>query len=558
MNTLQDIMTTPVVTLTPEQTVGYALTLMEQQRLSALVVAQNRKPLGIFTERALIQVRAGGIINSSWSIDQVMSSPPLTARADMDYREAYQLLLQHRFRHLVVIDHQDLLMGIITGTDFLAHLGLEYFMEFKSVGQIMSREIVTLKADSSVLKAVRMMNERHISSLVMEDNGYPIGIITERDLLGLIRSGKSLDSLQLREVMSSPVQTVFADVSSHEAAQIITAKKLRRLVVTNSRGHCVGIVTETDMVKGLRTSYTDHLKGVIRQKDIQLKEVKQQVEEAAILDSMLQSTGDLAITIMDPSLVILLHNHAAEKLYRFTCAPDMVVGSSAAVLFDCQENRQQFFEAVACAETDGRCEFVMIQDIGETSRYLASTVFCIQSAGDGKSGVGLISRDITAQKRSVLELEQKKKEAEDANIALKVMLDQHIKTRESVEEQIAFRLQELVNPYLHLLLQTSLSEKQAEIVQLISGHIESITEQFSPQARSIMLKLSPREQVITDLVRQGKTSKEIANILHIGVRTVETYRNNLRKKLGINRKKISLRTYLITHFMPSDERITRW
>jgi len=94
----------------------------------------------------------------------------------------------------------------------------------------------------------------------MEDNGFPIGIITERDLLRLIRSKKDLKSITLQQVMSTPVQTVFSDVSSHEAARILTKNKLRRLVVTNSSGHYVGIITETDLVKGLRSSYTDHLK----------------------------------------------------------------------------------------------------------------------------------------------------------------------------------------------------------------------------------------------------------------------------------------------------------
>jgi len=541
-------MTTPVVTVTPETAVGQALALMEQKQLSALVVARDRSPLGIFTERALIQIRAGGIIDSSWSIDQLMSRPPLTALVDMDYREAYQLLLQHRYRHLVVLDHDGILVGIITSTDFLAHLGLEYFMEFKTVGQIMSRDIVTMRSSLSVFKAVQIMNERHISSLVMEDNGYPLGIITERDVLGFIRSGKPLDRLLLHKVMSAPVQTVFSDVSSHEAAKILSQKRLRRLVVTNSSGHCVGIVTETDLVKGLRTSYTDHLKGVIRQKETQLIQARQQVEHAPILDSMLQSTGDMAITIMDTSLTILLHNHAAEKLYDSSCAPDEAVGHNGAVLYADVKNQHQFLEAVAKADKEQRCECIIEQCGRNQSRFLATTVFCIVNNDQVRIGFGLISRDITAQKRALLELEQKKKEAEDANIALKVMLDQHIRTKERVEEQIALRLQEFVHPYLHLLRQSPLTDKQAEIIQIISAHIASITEQFSPKAREIMLKLSPRESVIVDLVRQGKTSKEIAGVLRIGVRTVETYRNNLRKKLGINGEKISLRTYLATHF----------
>ena len=539
-------MTAPVLTVSPDDSVSHALGIMEKEKLSALIVAKNQKPLGIFTERALIQIRAGGIIDYSWPMHKVMSSPPLTASVRMDYREAYQLLLQHRFRHLVVTDNDGLLMGIITGTDFLSHLGLEYFMEFKSVGQVMSRDVVTLKSSLSVYAAMKLMNDRRISSLVMEDSGYPKGIITERDLLRLIHSEKDLRSIVLQEVMSTPVQTVFSDVSSHEAAKILTKNKLRRLVVTNSSGHCVGIITETDMVRGLRTSYTDHLKGVIQQKDQQLQQVKQQMEEKAILDSMLQSTGDMAISIMDLDLTIRIHNQAAERLYN--CSSDEIIGKNASALYTNVNNLKQFKKAVASANKNGRHEFVIQQQINGSSLYLASTIFCIRNLEKHKTGFGLISQDITEQQMAVLELEQKKKEAEDANIALKVMLDQHTRAKESIEEHISIKLQELVNPYLDLLKQSPVNEKQAETIRIIAAHIDSITHQFSPKARKIMLKLSPRESIIIDLVRQGKTSKEIAGILHIGLRTVETYRNNLRKKLGINNKKISLRTYLITTF----------
>jgi len=546
MGTLQDVMTTPVLSVSPERSVSHALGIMEQEKLSALIVAKDNKPVGIFTERALIQIRAGGEIDYSSPIHRVMSSPALTASISMDYREAYQLLLQHHFRHLVVTDTAGQLVGIVTGTDFLSHLGLEYFMEFKSVGQVMSREVVTLKSSASAFTAMKLMNDRRISSLVMEDNGHPQGIITERDLLRLIRSKVDLQGTELDKVMSKPVQTVFSDVSSHEAAKILMSNKLRRLVVTNSSGHCVGIITETDMVKGLRTSYTDHLKGVIKQQDQQLKQAKQQIEEAAILDSMLQSAGDTAISIMDPDLHILMHNRAAGQLYADT--GDIMIGRNAATLHKQSGNLTQFKKAVAIADKDGRHEFILKQRKKGTSRYLAATIFCIRDQEKNKSGFGLISQDVTEQKMAVQELEQRKKEAEDANIALKVMLDQHTRTKESIEMQISTKLQELVNPYLHLLHQSGINAKQAETVKIITAHIDSITHQFSPKARKIMLKLSPRETMIADLVRQGKTSKDIAEIFHISLRTVETYRNNLRKKLGINKKKISLRTFLISDF----------
>lgn len=539
-------MTTPVLAVSPDKTVSYALGIMEREKLSALIVAEQKKPVGIFTERALIQIRAGGLIDYSWPIYKVMSSPALTASVDMDYREAYQLLLQHRFRHLVVTDNDGYLVGIMTGTDFLAHLGLEYFMEFKSVGQVMSRDIVSLHPSVSVFVAMKLMNERRISSLLMEEGGIPLGIITERDLLRLIRSEKDLTKIALEEVMSAPVQTVFSDVSSHDAAKILTKNKLRRLVVTNSGGQCVGIITETDMVKGLRTSYTDHLKGVIKQQDRQLEEVKQQMEEKAILDSMLQSTGDTAISIMDPELNIIIHNQAAAILYG--SIEGKLVGMNALALHKSFAEHHQFEEAVASADQKGRHEFVMEQQLEGENCYFAATVFCIRDQEARKNGFGLIAQNITEQQKAVLALEQKKKEAEDANIALQVMLDQHTRAKESIEEQISMKLQDLVNPYIDLLRQSVSNEKQTETIRIIAAHIDSLTREFSPRARKIMLKLSPRETMIADLVRQGKTSKDISDLLNISLRTVETYRNNLRKKLGINKKKISLRTYLISDF----------
>ena len=547
MTTLQDIMTTPVISVSPEQPVSYALRIMEREQLSALIVAQEQKPVGIFTERALIQIRAGGIIDYSWPIYKVMSSPALTASVDMDYREAYQLLLQHRFRHLVVTDTGGLLVGIITGTDFLSHLGLEYFMEFKSVGQVMSRDIVSLHPSVSVFDAMKLMNERRISSLLIEQNRLPLGIITERDLLRLIRSEKDLQTIALQEVMSSPVKTVYADVSSHEAAKILTQNKLRRLVVTNSGGECIGIITETDMVKGLRTSYTDHLKTVIQQQDRQLEKVKQQMEEKAVLDSMLQSTGDTVILIMNNELEIVIHNRAAALL--FGEEGRSLTGCNGGQLHQNSANKKQFEGAIVHAEREGRFEFVLEQQVAGESSYFAATVFAIRDQQGRKNGFGLIAQNITGQRKALLALEQKKKEAEEANIALQVMLDTHTRAKESIEEGIAAKLQDLVTPYLDLLRQSA-NEKQMETVSIITAHIDSITRQFSPRARKVMLKLSPRETMIADLVRQGKTSQEIADLLHLSLRTVETYRNNLRKKLGINKKKISLRTYLLADFDP--------
>lgn len=89
------------------------------------------------------------------------------------------------------------------------------------------------------------------------------------------------------------------------------------------------------------------------------------------------------------------------------------------------------------------------------------------------------------------QLEQKKREIEDNNIALKVLLDRHQKACKECEDHMATRLQKLVFPYLDLLQQKVTSAEEKEYLALISAHLDSITESFSKKLTNPAWHLTP-------------------------------------------------------------------
>jgi len=160
-----------------------------------------------------------------------------------------------------------------------------------------------------------------------------------------------------------------------------------------------------------------------------------------------------------------------------------------------------------------------------------------------------LRQEIQTRQRAVEASEQSRKETEEANIALRVLLKQQRKTEEEIQSRILEQLQKSVFPYLSLLSDMELGERGRECVEVISRHLRSIGESFIKKLSNPDLGLTKREILVADLVRQGKNTREIAALLKLRPQSVEAYRNKIRRKLRINNKKISLKQYLATVFV---------
>ena len=151
-----------------------------------------------------------------------------------------------------------------------------------------------------------------------------------------------------------------------------------------------------------------------------------------------------------------------------------------------------------------------------------------------------------ALKKANEELETRTKELEEANTALKVLLDRRDKDKSELEENLLLNIKSLVLPYLESLEASKLDEKQRSLMGVLESNLNEALSPLIRRLSSKYLGLSPTEIKVADLIRQGRSSKEIAQLLGLSHRTVEAHREKIRGKIGIKNKKINLRTRLMS------------
>lgn len=144
------------------------------------------------------------------------------------------------------------------------------------------------------------------------------------------------------------------------------------------------------------------------------------------------------------------------------------------------------------------------------------------------------------------ELRQKSEKLEEANVALKVLLDHRDRDLEEMEQRIAANMKELVFPYVEKLKDGRLQGRQETLVDIIDANLQDIVSPFLKKLTSLHLLLTPQEVDVASLVRQGKSSQEIADVVGVSVNTISFHRKNLRRKLGLDDRTRNLRTYLLS------------
>jgi DNA-binding CsgD family transcriptional regulator len=177
----------------------------------------------------------------------------------------------------------------------------------------------------------------------------------------------------------------------------------------------------------------------------------------------------------------------------------------------------------------------------------------IRMKGAGPVRVVISHEEITALKlteealrNSQEELIEQKQSLEETNIAMKVLLKQREEDKLELEKKVLNNVKDLVLPYVEKLKNSRLKAKDRTLVEIIDNRLQDIISPLLQRFVNARILLTPQEMQVASLVKDGKTSKEIADVLNVSETTVNFHRKNLRVKFGLRNKRTNLRSYLLS------------
>ena len=156
----------------------------------------------------------------------------------------------------------------------------------------------------------------------------------------------------------------------------------------------------------------------------------------------------------------------------------------------------------------------------------------------------LILHDLTEHEGLKEDLQDKKSEVREKDIALRQVIKSVEEDRKEMREQLTSQVKKQMLPALERITTSNIPEVREGYKSVIEDQLVDLANDSSGEFDSELLRLSPREMEVCQLIQLGRSGKEIAGLLNMSFETVQTHRKNIRRKLGLRGRKASLFNYL--------------
>jgi PAS domain S-box-containing protein len=285
---------------------------------------------------------------------------------------------------------------------------------------------------------------------------------------------------------------------------------------------------------------------------------KKAEEEVRFLSQVVEQSTD-SIVCSDAEFRIIYMNRSAEKLFGWS--KEELLGKTPDI-FNAEPAADEIQKKIYASLLLGKAylgEALNRRKDGSTfyCQFLVSPLFDIDGRLMGSIGS---QRDVTDRKKAqdelathrerleeqvrkrTTDLENKTQILEELNAATRALLRQREEDRKELEERFVANMKNLILPYAEKMKRTRLDERQSSYLGIMETHLNEI---MSPLMRTIQQhNFTPTESQVASLIKDGRSTKEIAEIMGVACSSIDTHRKSIRKKMGLSNKKVNLESHL--------------
>ncbi len=263
--------------------------MAEHKISSVIIVDEQEMPIGIFTEHDALRVVSENIdINTS--LNNLMSKNPFCIEESVHLHDAYMIMEEKAYRHLVVVDEMKRFVGIVTEGDFLRHMGFEELSKVKVVADVISKMPLLIPSQTSITETASLMKDHKSDYAVLVDAREPVGVVTERDIAYFcINMQESQDNSAL-SLAHKNFEVVKKDLSLYEATALMAQHSVHQLIVIDENQEFIGSLSRHDILHAVHGSYFDFLVQLIDNKNDRIQDLEEIRKELSYEKNLIQSS----------------------------------------------------------------------------------------------------------------------------------------------------------------------------------------------------------------------------------------------------------------------------
>lgn len=232
---------------------------MNINQKGVVVVLEDLKPIGIMTERDIVEILYNGV-KLDEKIHAFTKKNLVLTSGDRTVGYALNLTLENNIRRVIVVDDTGNFIGVVTHQDLLKYLEEDFYRLTIKVKHIVKRigKLLSVSPHQTLHEVLKIMFANKISSVPVTEKGRPVGIISENDILKLAGKNVPLED-PVSQHMTSPVDTARLDSLLVEVVEVMNYRKIRRVVIVDEEGFAINIITIRDVIENLEGDYNKFL-----------------------------------------------------------------------------------------------------------------------------------------------------------------------------------------------------------------------------------------------------------------------------------------------------------